>query len=74
MARRNPFIVAEQKGFDAYMLGDNVCPYRDKRNYMNRLTWSRAYQIHWCAGWMKAAAWCEDWVNASNTTAAITFK
>lgn len=65
MARRNPFLVAEQKGFDAYMLDDNLCPYKDKRNDMNRLTWSRAWQIHWENGWRKAAAWCGDYVNAS---------
>lgn len=60
--RRSPLLGAERKGFDAYILDvlPKDCPYRDKRIDSNKLTWSRGYINAWRLGYLKAAAYFDD--------------
>ena len=65
MSRRDSFLGAERKGFDAYVLDDRRCPYRDTRKPSGRLSWSRAYRNAWIMGYQKAAIYFGD-INESN--------
>ena len=60
MSRLDSFLGAERKGFDAYVLDDRRCPYRDTRKASGRLTWSRAYRNAWIMGYIRAANYCGD--------------
>lgn len=53
VVRRNPFDAAYRKGWDAAHAGESLesCPYRDKRKYDGRLTFSRAWRERWRSGW-----------------------
>lgn len=52
-AGRNPTDAAERKGREAAMagLGEDACPYKDKRKEDGRLTFSRAWRNAWFAGY-----------------------
>lgn len=47
---------AYRKGLTAGLAGDPVaaCPYKDKRKWDGRLTWSRAFETAWRDGWLEA--------------------
>jgi len=47
---------AFKKGMTAYLTGqsDTACPYRDRRNFDGRLTWSRAFRKAWQDGYQYA--------------------
>lgn len=44
------------KGLTAGLAGDSesACPYKDKRKWDGRLTWSRSFRSAWRDGWLLA--------------------
>jgi len=57
-AGRNPTDAATKKGREAALagLGENACPYKDKRQDSGRLTFSRAWRNAWLDGYRRALA------------------
>jgi len=53
---------AYRKGLAAHVAGEplSACPYRDKRKWNGKLSWSRAFINAWCDGWEHAKSNRED--------------
>jgi hypothetical protein len=70
--KHSPLDSAYRKGLAARIADEplTACPYKDKRKWDGKLTWSRAFQNAWRDGWEHADGNRED----ALITLSITIK